>query len=248
MVHGFCIYSFFLITVSIYSTVLNNTLNFSPDFDIVKVIFPNKLFNRFLYAYGTILNIKFVHVSSRLGVGIAIGSLIANLWSSSLIMAVMFMRLSCFRLIKERWKNITFELPFHYATEYSDVRLRSRLVVKGDPEIESEVGSSFYSEFTLCLVTYRNSCFEEERSAVLTEKLFLFNDDIFYRLTVYKHTDKTEQENYIRKVKNRGMNHFNKQYPIVAVLELKNREEGMLENTQLDGFLFVEWCYKNHLC
>jgi hypothetical protein len=232
---------FYFVTVSVYSTILNNCLNLASGFTYEKVVFPIKILNRFLIIYVCIILISSIKNYIDNGFVAAYSFLIVNLLTSSSVMVIVFLRLSRFRLIQGRWKKIKLELPFTQSMEFTNGGLGAKIVVKGDRQNEAVIGSYYHRHIVLHPVMMKNSYFEEPRNAYIEEKLFLFNDDIFYKVKIYS-ANNDEVEEYILKSKS-GTTQYINNYPIVAVLELKDPSIPLDQNITIQDFLFVEWSY-----
>jgi hypothetical protein len=104
---------YFLVTISIFSTVLNNALNNSKFFTYKKVVSPNKVAGRILLYYSIVYATQYIMITYKDGIGTAFGYFVVSLFTSGFVIIISAVRLSRFKLIKNKWNRIKLEFPFY---------------------------------------------------------------------------------------------------------------------------------------
>ncbi|MGV3632552.1 MAG: PrsW family intramembrane metalloprotease [Bacteroidota bacterium] len=236
---------YFLLTISIYATILNNCLNNSGFFTYKKVVDSHKVSGRLLLYYGIVFAAQFVFTAIEYTIESAVGSLLFSFLITGFIVVVTVTRLSRFKLIRERWNRIRFELPFHfgYAAEFGSSRSRMRISVKGESYNEVHI-TAFYEEyFDLVPVSRRATYFGTVKTSYMERKLFLKNDESYFVAKVYHDELRQNHETYLLRPKTSSQTLVADKYPIVAVLRTGELFDFENPGEHYDKFRFVEWAY-----
>ncbi|MFN5417647.1 MAG: PrsW family intramembrane metalloprotease [Flavobacteriia bacterium] len=236
---------YFLITISIFSIILNNALNNSSYFTYKKVIDSTKVSSHLLIYYAIVFALQLIFVSIQAGVEVGVIGLVMSIIFSGSIIIVTIVRLSRFKLIQHRWHPIKFELPFSFSsqTEYGSLNSRTRIILKGDSYNEVHLTKFYQEHFYLTPVSQRNTQLGETKLAYIERKVFLKNDESYFLVKVFHDKDQIHHDSYLLKPKKGNQTMVQDKYPIVAVLKIVNLFD--LENSKNDHskFRFVEWAY-----
>ncbi|MCE3295764.1 MAG: hypothetical protein K0R65_1478 [Crocinitomicaceae bacterium] len=235
---------YFLLTISIYATILNNCLNNSSFFTYKRVVDSHKVSGRLLLYYGIVFAAQFVFVAFKYNIENAVRGLLGSFWITGFIVVVTVVRLSRFKLIRERWHKIRFELPFYfgYDADYGSARSRRSLRVKGESFNEVHI-TAFYEEyFDLVPVSRRATYLGMVKTSYIERKLFLKNDESYFVTRIYHDEARTNHDTYLLKPKKTSQTMIADKYPIVAILRANDLFD--FENPAHDSkFNFVEWAY-----
>lgn len=235
---------YFLITVSVFAIILNNAINNSAYFTYSKVIDSAKVSSRLLIYYGSVFLLQFLLLWNATSFIEAWADLFGSLIFIGFIVTVSVIRLSRFKLIRNRWHPIRIELPFTFdnsPTLPGDGG--SSFKIRGDSYNESFI-NAFYNEYFLLVPLSRDSPYlEEVRVAYIEEKIFLKGDDTFYLVRVYANLENAIAFSLLIKPKLRGRSFIEDKYPIVALLKYDTEFDMNDNNKNLNDFEFLEWAY-----
>lgn len=237
---------YFLITISIFSTILNNALNNSTFFTYKKVVDSDKVSKRLLTYYGIIFLIQFILLILIENFIYALNNLRGSFLITGFIMIVAVIRLSRFKLIQGRWQKINIEFPFTLHRGDSFIGTRPsylRIRIKGESYNEAYINIFYEEYFLLNPVTKRNSYIRNTRIAYIEKKIFLKNDETFYIVKVFDDVKKETFETMLVKPKTINKTMINSKYPIIALLKIENIAD--LDDTKLSAknFEFKEWAF-----
>ncbi len=236
---------YFLITISLFATILNNALNNSHFFTYKKVIDSTKVVSRLLIYYGIVFLLQIIFVSIEEGIQFGISSLLYAILFTGFIIVVTIARLSRFKLIQHRWHKFKFELPFSIVSNsnFSSSRNRLRIVLKGDSYNEVHLTKFYQEDFYLTPVSKTKTILGDTKLAHMERKVFLKNDESYFLVKVFHDTNRIHHDSYLLMPKKSNQNMINDKYPIVAVLKIVNLFD--LENANNDHtkFRFVEWAF-----
>ncbi|TAH26147.1 MAG: protease PrsW [Cytophagales bacterium] len=236
---------FFLVTISLFVTILNNALNNSSFFTYKKVVNSDKVIFRLLIYYGIVFLTQFILLIFLKNISYAFLNLNYSIFFTGIIVAITCIRLGRFKLIKGRWEKLIIEFPFRIFSEKSTVNKSSgaTISIKGDPFNEYYV-TVFYEEyFILKPLSKTNTYIGHQRLAFIEKKVFFKNDETYYLTKVFHDFESGVHEKVLLKPKRNDSTMVNKKYPIVAVLRIENLEE-LLNNTSIEGkFKFKEWAF-----
>jgi RsiW-degrading membrane proteinase PrsW (M82 family) len=236
--------AYFLVTVSVFAVILNNAINNSDYFTYSKVIDSGKVSSRLLLSYGFIFLIQFLLIWHKEEFIVAFLNLFVTLFYIGFIVSVTVIRLSRFKLIKERWHPIKFELPFTYDTAPNlPGDNRSSFRIRGEAYNETFINTYYNDYCILSPVSSRNTFLEESRIAYIEEKLFLKDDDTFYLVRVYADMENNISFQLLVKPKISGSSFVEGKFPIVALLRFDEDFDINDTSNDLSSFEFLEWAY-----
>jgi len=232
---------YFLFTVSIFSSMMENALSNSPLFTYKKLINSQRLSKNMHIYFAVLILIQLIVVGIELDVEHALIYMIANSIQLFLITFISISRISKFKLIKKRWNPIKLELPVHVVGFSGSLIAPLSLAVKGDGFNETYINSYLEKPCLVRPLTLRDSYLEEDFEGEVLDKIHLDRDMSFYKLTLELAKGRTKQ--YLLKPKTFGRTLMAEQYPIAALLEIDDPEKLNNPETSLFDFPFLEWVY-----
>lgn len=236
--------AYFLLTISIFAIILNNAINNSAYFTYSKVIDSGKVSSRLLLSYAFVFLIQFLLVWYKNNFLTAFLNLFVTLFYIGTIVSVTVIRLSRFKLIKNRWHPIRFEMPYTYDTSPNlPGDNRSSFRIRGEAYNETFINNYYNDYCVLSPVSSRNTYLEEARIAFVEEKLFLKNDATFYLVRVYADIENNVSFQLLVKPKISGNSFVEGKYPIVALLRFDDDFDLHDTSKDLSDFEFLEWAY-----
>jgi RsiW-degrading membrane proteinase PrsW (M82 family) len=239
----FVIILYFFVTVSLFAVILNNALNNSRFFSYKKVINSSRVINSIFLYYGIVFVAQFLVLMNEENFEFAFSNFTSSFISTGFIVIVTTVRLSRFKLIKNRWHKLKLELPFSIVPGDPYGMKSNYVLVKFKGESFNEIWiNEFYNEyFWLCPLTFRHSYLGSKRLAYVEKKLFFKNDLSFYLVKVFHVQKEGEYEYYLLRAKTRGMTRARDGSPITAIL--KAGEHQFSDNSDLtaNDFNFLEW-------
>ncbi len=240
-----CIFYYYF-TISIFVTILNNALNNASNFTYKKVVHSDKVAMRLLSYYALIFFVQFVAAAFAKDTKHAFAVMIASVIFTGVIVVVVCIRLSRFKLIQGRWFPIKIELPFSVGAGNITPGIPSpgfSLRIKGDSYNETYINEYYEEYFYLNGVSSNYTDLDDDQLAYIEKKIFLKNDNTFYVAKFFKNGDKENFETYLLKPKTSGMNMMMKKYPIIAVLSINEGTDLSDTNLDVQNFDFSEWAY-----
>lgn len=239
----FLVILYFFITVSFFAVILNNALNNSRFFSYKKVINSSKIVNSIIRYYGIVFAAQFSLLMYEENFEFAFSNLTGSFISTGFIVIVTTVRMSRFKLIKNRWHKLKVELPFSIVPG-DPFGMKSNYVhVKFKGESFNEILlNEFYNEyFWLCPLTYRNSYLGRKRFAYVEKKLFFKNDLSFYLVKAFHEQKDGEYEYYLLRSKTVGMTRTKDGSPIFAILKADEHQFSDNPDLTVNDFEFLEW-------
>lgn len=231
---------FYFLTISIFATIINNSLNNSAHFTYKKGINTDFLTNRMFAYYGIVLLAQVLMISYENGLSAGIMSAIHAVFFSGLIVAVSILRLSRFTLIKGQWKKIKFELPFHFrggkSTKHEGF-LPFGLRIKGPTHNEAYLATMFEEYVQLMPV---NKSGHPAKLAFIEQKIAIREDEVHYILRLYETDRYSSFETILIKPKTGRGSHTKGNHPIVARMDIVEVNQGGRIKKK---YRFVEWVY-----
>lgn len=236
---------YFLLTISVFAVILNNAINNSSFFSYKMIIDSNKVMGRLFTYYGIVYLSQFLLLLYLRDFNYAIVNLAVSIYFPGYIVIISCIRLSRFKLIKNKWENLKLEFPFKIVVDENTNRglLGLTIVIKGDPFYEVYINQFYEEYFTLNPLTYSNTYLENPRLSYIEKKIFLKNDQTYYVCKVYNDSLSESYELYLLKPKTSGNILVSDKYPIVAVLKIDDMEDYENPKRSFDSFEFLEWAY-----
>jgi RsiW-degrading membrane proteinase PrsW (M82 family) len=231
---------FYFVTISIFATIINNSLNNSAHFTYKKGINTDFLINRMFAYYGIVLLAQVLLITYEKGLSQGVFSLISAVFFSGLIVIVSILRLSRFTLIKGQWKRIKFELPFHFRGGKSTLHegwLPFGIRIKGPSHNEAFLATLF--EEYVQLMPVKNSI-GQSKLGFIEKKISIREDEVHYILRLYQSDKNSSFETILIQPKTGRNSHTKSNHPIVARMDIVE----IMQNGKLKKkYRFVEWVY-----
>ena len=235
--------TFYLITVSIYSTILNNAINNSKFFSYKHVVNSGKITKR-LFQYFLIL-IIIDSIDSAIDVGhfgIFFLQFIYDIFNPGFFIAVVVLRLSRFTLIEGQWKPIKLELPFRIVGS-SGRGTMLRVEVKGEGYNETVINQFYQEDVIICPMSRNSPFLREPRKAYIDKKIFLKGDQSYYLTKFYMSSNKEDFAYFLLKPKTSGKTETRKGSPLAGLFIIEGKHD-LTDNTlDYKDFEFKEWVY-----
>jgi RsiW-degrading membrane proteinase PrsW (M82 family) len=229
---------FFMLSISLYATILNNALNLSPYFTYAKTVDAYKVSFHLLKRFGILFIIVFVLNGFTHDWGIAQIHLLSGIFSAGFLIAITAIRLSRFKLIKNHWQPLYLELPFYFGTaKFSDGSSRVRLFIRGESYNESAINTYFEKPFDLVSMSAKK--WKKIRPARIIKKFYLRNEELFYIVEV--ENDQNQKENYLMKPKIGGQEFAYDKYPIASLIRIN--PQSRVKKHWSKRLIFIEWVY-----
>ncbi len=240
--------AFFMITISWFATILNNAINNSNNFTYKKVINSGAVSKRLLIYYGIVFGIQFVLVAVAEGNFEAIGSLIFSFLTTGFIVLIACVRLSRFKLIKDRWDPFKIEFPFSFIRrdEYSEgfIPLGSYyLKIKGESFNEAYISPYFNEYFYLNPTNPSTSKIKVRKLVYIVDKVFLKGDKAYYKAKLFKDDANSKFAYILLRPKTTKPTMYDDKHPVVAILKHDKVYDEKHRRTNTKKFRFVEWAF-----
>jgi len=224
------IFIYFLITISVFSTILNNSLNNSTFFSYTKSVNPDKVLFRLLMYYGILFLIQLIlylylnfddffinnqEILKEKQLELFLTSFVVFIYTCLIV--IVCVRLSRFKLIENRWLKLKLELPFLFGKgEF--------ISIKGDSYNESLVCSFYQKEHWLYPIYYQNK-FLRPLKIFIEKKVLLKDDETFFLTKIFNHVRKDKFDYVLIKPKIKGEKNIKGEYPIVKVLKIDDLKD-----------------------
>lgn len=231
---------YFLVTVSIFATILNNGLNNSTQFTFHKVVDGAHVLKRLILNYGILLGATFILTLIMKGEH-GIEGFIFNFSYVAFIIVVCCIRLSRFKLIPKRWNPIKLELPFSidFAPTEAQLSRSFHIRVKGESFNEARVNAFYGKQCHIYPIKKTGSTIKSRLVGTVKAKHFLENDTTYYEANIPGYLNDT----VLFRPKTSGKTEVNETYPIVALMVPVDRVNWTGQARKKQAFKFVEWVY-----
>lgn len=234
---------FFLFCISIYSTMLTNTINNSKYFSYKKVINSPKIIKRLFAYFGVLFLVDGISFAVEEGYWfLAILRVFYDFYMPGIFIAIVVVRLSRFTLIADRWNPIRLELPFMLYV-YGGFRI----VIKGQGYNETIINKYYHEEVFISPLSSKSSFLRYARYGYIHKKIFLKFDETYYLTKFYKDEKRDEYVHFILKPKTFGKTKTKSGYPIAGLFIFDGRHDLNDQNLTPRDFEFKEWIYLKSL-
>lgn len=226
---------FFFLTVSAFSTILNNTINMSPYYTPKKIIDQDKVRKHLFIFYVPIIGVLLALTTIHKDTETALSVYIALILYKATILYVLIVRLSRFTIVPGFRKNLRFEFPFYYKSSpnRNDHHLFfGLLTVRGEALNEAAISVLYEEEIKVIPLSSTKSYLEKVHEGIIEHKLSV-KETSLYILKLYLDESKTTFKHYILKSKANGVSHTEKNDPIAGLnsIDLNNKNK----------LIFREW-------
>lgn len=236
---------FFFVTISVFSTIINNTLNNSAHFTYKKAINTDQLVKRMFLYYGAVFGIQFLLFSFEKGINVSLFNLLFAFFFSGIIVSVAVLRLSRFTLIEGRWNKIKLELPFYVRggnkKAYTGIRPFG-LRIKGSTYNEAYLAQLFH-EYVFLVPVKSSDRSPLAKLGYIAEKIFVKDDEVHYLVRVFQSDKNSDFETILIRPKPGALSHTKNNFPIVARMNLVEIPHPSQPNARQKKYRFAEWVY-----
>lgn len=237
---------FFFGTISIFATILTNSINNSANFTYKKAIDTDLLFTRMISYYGIVFLAQFIYVGIERGFESSLTFTFYSIITTGIIVLVSIIRMSRFQLIQGRWSKIKFQMPFEFKASQDTIYEGFQpfgIRIRGASFNEIYL-SKYYEEYVEIHPVSRNRTkMKNALLAFVEKKVFLKNDQAYFLLRVYENGINGPYEECLVKPKSTGITKTNSNYPIVAKMEIIEVPDKKDPSKMKMKYRFVEWVF-----
>lgn len=214
---------YFLVTISVFAVILNNSINNSPYFSYKEIIDSSFVFKRLFIYYSIIFAAQFLLTLLDHSLEWSIQSIMFSILVSGTIIILTIGRLSRFNLVKGRWEKIKFEFPFKINTENSS-QSKSRISIKGENFNEAHINPFMETYFYLKPISKHSKYLQVKKLAYMEHKVVSKKNEVFYIIRIYEGDRMSHSCVHLLRAKLTYPNMIKDQYPIVGVLKVENQQ------------------------
>ncbi len=212
---------YFLVTISVFAVILNNSINNSPYFSYKEIIDSSFVLKRILIYYGIIFSAQFLLTLLDHSLEWSISSLVFSILFSGTIIILTIGRLSRFNLVRGRWEKIKLEFPFKITIGSQS---GNRLAIKGENFNEAHINPFMETTFYLKPVSQQSNYLQVKKLAYMEHKVVSKNSDVFYVIRIYESDQTSNYTIHLLRAKFTHPNMVKDKYPIVGVLKVENNQ------------------------
>ena len=230
----------YLIGINFWVQMLNNANNYSTHFSYEKVHFSSNIFYRLLFWYLATLIITVIYNMIVFSPERALSYFLSSLGADGLLLLIVILRASRFRIFKNKYFDVKIELPF-YITKNNDEDFKFLYLlpikIRGESAFEYKLTTFLNKIIELHPLNTDNTLLKEPLKVNLTEKVLLNDDVVVYKA---EHNSTT----YYLKPKTRGETETTDDHPISGLYTLKTAQNTN-DATQINysDLVFLEWIY-----
>lgn len=231
----------FMIGISMFATILNNTLNISPYFNYKKSVNSSLVTQRMFLYYFLLFVTQCGIVTWQKDLKSTVQMVINNSYTITPIIAVTALRLSRFKLIAGKWQPLKAELPFKIVFgEYngSTTMVGFHIIIKGEPFNDYQLNRHIGEYVLICPATRESRYLKKCRQALIRDKIFLNGEQAYFVTDIFIEGKSGEHETVLLQAKTMGRTTFG-DFPVVAVRDA-NLNDLSPGNDQLKTS-FLEW-------
>lgn len=225
---------YYLIMISLFSTIVNNALNNMSSFSYKKSVNPNLVSQRLFVYYAVVFVFQFFILSFEESPEYALHVALYNVISNFAILLILIIRLSRFELIEKKWKNIKLELPFFLKPSNSLVGFT--IVIKGDGFNETVLNNMLEEWVYIIPLSRYNSKLKKGRLSFIEAKIFIKKEGYFIS-SIFEGTKDGDHDKYLIQSKKFGKSFIDEHYPIVGIYQPFTNTKGNKE------YKFIEWAF-----
>lgn len=230
----------YLIGINFWVQMLNNANNYSDNFDYAKIHFSGQIFYRLLFWYLATLIFTVIYNMIVFTPERALTYFYHSLITDGLLLFIVILRASRFRIFKQKYFDVNIELPFYY-TRNSDEDFKFLwlipIKIRGEGAYEYKLTTFLNKALDIYPLHSNSTVVKEPIQVNLTDKLLLKDDVVVYKAV---HNNQT----YFIKPKTNGDTETEDDFPISGLFTLK--PEKNFENPgdiSYKDLQFLEWVY-----
>lgn len=230
----------YLIGINFWVQMLNNANNFSTHFDYAKIHFSGQIFYRLLFWYLATMIFTVIYNMIVFNPERALSYFYHSLLTDGLLLFIVILRASRFRIFRQKYFNINIELPFYYTLNNDeDFKFLWFIPIKirGEGAFEYKLTTFLDKIIELYPLDPGSSVVKEPVKVNLMEKLLLKEDVVVYK-AIYNNAV------YFIKPKTNGETETEDDFPISGLFTLK--PDINFENPSEISYKdlhFLEWIY-----
>jgi hypothetical protein len=229
---------YFLVTISVFAVILNNSINNSPFFSYQKIIDSSFVFRRLLIYYEVIFVIQFLLTLLDHNLEWSLQSLVSSILLTGTIIILTIGRLSRFNLIRGRWKKIKLEFPFKLNSGSSPIG--SRLAIKGENFNETHINPFMERYFYLKPIAQNSRYIQTKKIAYMEHKVVSKKNEVFYIIRLYESDRLSHYSIHLLRAKLTYPNMVKDTYPVAGVLKVEN-PDATSEARSIKKYSFKEY-------
>lgn len=227
----------YLIGINFWVQMLNNANNYSQNFDYEKVHFSGTIFYRLLFWYMATLAFAIIYNMALFDSKHALNYFFESLRSDGLLLFIVILRASRFRIFHNKYFDVKIELPF-YITRNKDEDFKLfyliPIKIRGESSYEYKLTTYLHKKIEL-FKTVKEP--QQPLEVNLSDKILLKDDIIVYKA-------KTDVEEFYLKPKTNGETETEENHPISGLYKLKSPKKlSDTDTLSFNDLLFVDWVY-----
>jgi RsiW-degrading membrane proteinase PrsW (M82 family) len=230
---------YFLVTISVFSVILNNSINNSPYFSYKELLDSSFLFKRLLIYYSIVFSAQFLLTLLNHTLEWSIQSIFLSILFTGTIIILTIGRLSRFNLVKGRWEKIKLEFPFKFNTDNS-IQGRSRISIKGENFNETHINPYMERYFYLKPISPKSRYLQVKKMAYMEHKVVSKKNEVFYIIRIYDGDQNSNYTIHLLRAKFTYPNMVKDTYPITGVLKVEN-EHATSNAKSIKKYAFKEY-------
>jgi RsiW-degrading membrane proteinase PrsW (M82 family) len=231
----------FMAGISLFATILNNTLNISPFFDYKKSIDSETVTKRMFLYYFILFLVQCAIVTYNKDFRSTLQMVINNSYTITPIIVITALRLSRFKLIAGKWLPLKFEFPFSVIFgEHNGYKsfIGLHIVIKGEPFNDYHINKLIGDYVLMCPLSPKPGYLGKCRFALIRDKTFLNGEQAYFIADIFTEGKSGYYETVLLQAKVHGKTKFDND-PIVAIREGNLQGINPSDNTLKTSFL--EW-------
>jgi RsiW-degrading membrane proteinase PrsW (M82 family) len=229
--------TFFLLTISIFSTILNNGLNNSSYFSYHRAIDSTRLSKKMILYYVTIIAIQGILIAIFFGFNQAILQSTVGELFVFFIVFITIMRISRFTLIRGYWEAIRLELPMRFNHNGRGMEIR------GNPYNDAQIQSLVEKDVLFIPLGKYGDALNGNHYGHIGRKHFLSDLTGFWKVIIYDHELGGTAKSYVIMPKTTGDDLMHEKYPIVGLFHSPELGEEDITTLDLSHFEIIQWAY-----
>ena len=229
--------TFFLLTISIFSTILNNGLNNSSYFSYHRAIDSTRLSKKMILYYVTIIAIQGILIALFFGINQAVLQTTVGELFVFFIVFITIMRISRFTLIRGYWEAIRLELPMRFNHNGRGMEIR------GNPYNDSLIQIHYEKQVVFMPLGRLGDVLDSGRYGFIERKHFLADLSGIWKVHVYESDAFSVSKTFLMMPKIVGEDMVDDKYPIVGLYEGPDIGHEDMTGFTADQFQFLQWAY-----
>lgn len=230
----------YLIGINFWVQMLNNANNFSANFSYEKIHFSGNIFYRLLFWYLATIIFTIVYNMIVFSSEKALSFFFHSLRSDGLLLLIVLMRASRFKIFYRKYFDVKIELPF-YITRNNDEDFRLLyfipIKIRGESLFQYKLTTYLNKMVDLFPLKTDTSVISSPIKVLLSDKLLLKDD-----LVVYKAIH--QNDTYYLKPKTLGETETGDNCPISGLYKIKEDKLNTINEEINDSDLaFLQWIY-----